>query len=141
VTVRTLAEADVDAVAAFDRPRFGGARRHVLARLLQEFPSRGRVARRADGGVAGYVIAQPQILGPWMAEDAGAAEALLAAALALPFDGPPVAYAPEANAGAAALLPRLGFTPHPESLRMRRGGPGPVGRPECLYGLAALAIG
>ena len=141
LAVRTLTEADLDAVAAFDRPRFGGSRLPALARFLQDFPGRGRLARRPGGGVAGYLIAQPQILGPWMAEDAAAAVALLAAALALPFDRPPVAYAPEPNVGAAALLPRFGFTAQPESLRMRRGGPGPVGRPECLYGLAALAIG
>ncbi len=139
--LRALAEGDLDAVAAFDRPRFGGARRHVLARFVQEFPGRGFVAWGANGGVAGYLMAQPCILGPWLAEDPSAAEALLAAALALPFAGPPVAFAPEPNAAAAALFARHGFTSLPESLRMQRGGRSHVGRPECVYGLAALAIG
>ena len=76
-----------------------------------------------------------------MAEDVEAAESLLIAALALPFDGPAVAYAPAPNGAAAALFARLGFAAHWESLRMRRGPAGPVGRPECVYGLAALAIG
>jgi len=46
LAVRTLTEADLDAVAAFDRPRFGGSRLPALARFLQDFPGRGRLARR-----------------------------------------------------------------------------------------------
>ncbi len=141
LAVHALRAAELDAVAAFDRPRFGGARRHVLARFLEDFPGRAFVARRPDGAVAGYLIAQARILGPWMAEGAAAAEALLVAALGLPFEGPPMAFAPEPNLATPALLRRFGFAAQPESLRMRRGGAGPVGRPECLFGLAALAIG
>ncbi len=146
--VRPLQAGDLDAVAAFDAPRFGGSRPRVLARFLEDFPARGFVARRPDGEVGGYLIAQRRAIGPWVAEDSGTAEALLAAALALPFDGPPIAYAPEPNAAAAAVFGRFGFRAYRESLRMRRRGPGapaastgPVGRPECLFGLAALAIG
>ena len=93
-------------------------------------------------------MAQPRILGPWVADDAEAAESLLIAGQALPFDGPAVAYAPAPNGAAAALFARLGFAAHWESLRMRRpgrgappAGAGTVGRPACLFGLAALAIG
>jgi predicted N-acetyltransferase YhbS len=138
--VGPLSPAELDEVAAFDRPRFGGARPHVLARFLEDFPRRAFVARRGGGAMAGYLIAQARVLGPWLAEDGDAAEALLATALALPFDGPPAAFTPEPNRVAAALLGRFGFTVQPESLRMRR-GEGLVDRPECLYGLAALAIG
>ena len=145
--VAALAKADLDAVAAFDAPRFGAERRRVLERFLDDFPVRGFVVRRSGGRVAGYLIAQARILGPWVAEDAEAAESLMRVGLALPFDAPAVAYAPAPNAAAAALFAHLGFAAHWESLRMRRRGPGappaagPVGRPECLYGLAALAIG
>ena len=135
-------------VAAFDGPRFGAPRRRVIERFLADHPGRGLAARRPAGGIAGYLIAQPRIIGPWLADDGETSEALLAAALALPFDRPPVAYAPEPNAAAAALFARCGFTAHWESLRMFRdsagtpgGSPGPVGRPDCLYGMAALAIG
>lgn len=99
------------------------------------------MARRPGDQVAGYLIAQPRILGPWVADDAEAAESLLIAALAFPFDGPAVAYAPAPNGAAAALFARLGFAAHWESLRMGRGHAGPVGRPEYIFGLAALAIG
>lgn len=139
--VRPLRAEDLEAVAAFDAPRFGGSRQRVLARFLWEFPGRGFVACRPDGDVAGYLVVQHQVIGPWVAEDAGAAESLLAAALALPTDGPALAYAPEPNAAGAATLKRFGFAAHRESLRMRRGGAGPAGRPGCVYGLAALAIG
>jgi ribosomal protein S18 acetylase RimI-like enzyme len=139
--VERFAGSDLDAVAAFDAQRFGTPRRRVLERFLGDFPGRGFVVRRPGGHVAGYLIAQSRVLGPWVAEDAAAAEALLVAALALPFDGPAVAYAPAPNGAAAALFARLGFAAHWESLRMRRGPAGPLGRPECVYGLAALAIG
>jgi GNAT superfamily N-acetyltransferase len=139
--VERLSGSDLDAAAAFDAPRFGTPRRRVLERFLGDFPGRGFVVRRAGGDVSGYLIAQSRVLGPWVAENAEAAESLLTAALALPFDGPAVAYAPAPNGAAAALLARLGFAAHWESLRMRRGGTGPLGRPECVFGLAALAIG
>jgi hypothetical protein len=140
-TVDRLVGSDLDPVAAFDAPRFGTLRRRVLERFLADFPGRGFVVRRPGGHVAGYLIAQSRVLGPWVAEDAATAESLLIAALALPFDGPAVAYAPAPNAAAAALFARLGFAAHWESLRMRRGPAGPLGRPECLFGLAALALG
>lgn len=136
-----LGPEDLDRVAAFDAPRFGASRRHVLARFLEDFPGRGLVAQRHGGDVAGYLIAQRRAIGPWVAEDAAAAASLLAAALSLPFDGPPAAYAPQPNAAAAAVFERFGFRAQREALRMRRGGAGPVGQPGCLYGLAALAIG
>jgi ribosomal protein S18 acetylase RimI-like enzyme len=139
--VERFAGSDLDAVAAFDAPRFGTPRRRVLERFLGEFPGRGFVARRPGGHVAGYLIAQSRVLGPWVAGDAAAAESLLIAALALPFDGPAVAYAPAPNGAAAALFARLGFAAHWESLRMRRGPAAPTGRPECIFGLAAPAIG
>jgi GNAT superfamily N-acetyltransferase len=132
---------DLDAVAAFDAPRFGADRRRVLARLLADCPGRGLVVRQAGGAAAGYLIAQGRILGPMVADGPAAAEALLAAALALPFDGPPTAFVPEPNVDAAAVFGRQGFAAQVESLRMRRGGAGPAGRPASLYGLAALAIG
>ncbi len=150
VAVGRLRAEDLDDVAAFDAPRFGAPRRRVLERFLADYPGRGWIARRAGGGVAGYLIAQARILGPWVADDGEAAGALLGAALALPFEGAPVAYTPEPNAAAAALFARFGFTAHWESLRMRRlsagtshagNGAGPVGRPQSVYGMAALAIG
>lgn len=91
--------------------------------------------------MGGYLFAQARIIGPWVSDDAGTAGALLASALTLAFDGPPVVYAPEPNMAAAAVFDRFGFRAQPESLRMRRGGTAPVGRSGCLYGLAALAIG
>ena len=148
VAVGPLRAADLDDVTAFDAPRFGAPRRRVIERFLRDYPGRGVLARLPGGGVAGYLIAQGRILGPWLADDGETAGALLEAALALPFDGAPVAFAPEPNAAAATLFARFGFTAHWESLRMRResaggsaAGAGPVGRPGCVYGMAALAIG
>jgi hypothetical protein len=133
--------ADIPALTAFDTPIFGGERAAVFAAALAEAPERAFVARDSEGQISGYLFAQPQVLGPWAAHTPADAEALLAAALTLPFDGAIRTLTPGSNADAAKLLMRFGFSPRRILRRMRRGGATAVGRRSRLYGQASLAIG
>jgi hypothetical protein len=139
--VGPLRAGDIAALVAFDAPIFGAERPAVFAAQLEEAPERAFVARDADGQISGYLFAQAQTLGPWVARTPAAAEALLATALALPFEGAPNALAPSSNADAATLLLRYGFSPRRSLRRMRRGGAAHPGQRAMLYGQASLAIG
>jgi GNAT superfamily N-acetyltransferase len=132
---------DIAALVAFDAPIFGAERPAVFAAQLKEAPERAFVARDADGQISGYLFAQAQTLGPWVARTPAAAEALLATALPLPFEGAPSALAPSSNADATTLLLRYGFSPRRSLRRMRRGGAAHPGQRAMLYGQASLAIG
>jgi hypothetical protein len=139
--VGRLCAADIPALAAFDAPIFGGDRAAVFAAARAEAPERAFVARDAEGQVSGYLFAQPQLLGPWAAGTPADAEALLAVALTLPFDGAIRTLTPSSNADAAKLLMRYGFSPRRMLRRMRRGGAAAAGRRSLLYGQTSLAIG
>jgi GNAT superfamily N-acetyltransferase len=138
--VGPLPEADLAALAAFDAPIFGASRAAVFAALLAEYPDRAFVARDEDSAVAGYLFAQPQTIGPWAARGPAEAEALLAAALTLDFEGAPRALVPGANAHAAGLLLRYGFSPQRTLRHMRRGSP-VADRRDLIYGQTSYAIG
>jgi hypothetical protein len=139
--ISPLRSENIPALAAFDEPIFGASRPAVFAMLLDESPGRAFVARDADGQISGYLFAQAQTLGPWAARTPADAEALLVAALRLPFEGAPGALIPGSNADAAQLLLRYGFSPRRSLRRMRLGGDVHPGRRALLYGQTSLAIG
>ena len=132
---------DIPTLTEFDEPIFGARRPGVFAMLLDESPARAFVARDADGLIGGYLFAQAQTLGPWAARMPADAEALLVAALRLPFEGAPGALIPGSNPDAAQLLLRYGFSPRRSLRRMRLGGDAHPGRRALLYGQTSLAIG
>jgi GNAT superfamily N-acetyltransferase len=139
--ISRMSDEDLPALVAFDTPIFGGARASVFAAALAEAPERAFLARDSAGQISGYLFAQPQVLGPWAARTPADAEALLAAALTLPFEGAIRTLTPGSNADAAKLLMRYGFSPQRLLRRMRRGGAAAAGQRSLLYGQASLAIG
>jgi len=139
--VGRLSAADIPALVAFDAPIFGGERAAVFAAALAEAAERAFIAHDSAGQISGYLFAQPQLLGPWAAHTPADAEALLAAALTLPFDGAIRTLTPGSNADAAKLLMRYGFSPQRLLCRMRRGGTAAAGQRSLLYGQTSLAIG
>jgi GNAT superfamily N-acetyltransferase len=132
---------DLPALAAFDAPIFGANRAAVLAAYLASDPSRAFVARTVSEQISGYLFAQVETIGPWVASDPESAEALLAAALPLQFESGPRVLIPGANSSGSALLLRYGFSPQRALRHMRRGGDGSPARRELLYGQASFAIG
>jgi predicted N-acetyltransferase YhbS len=140
-TVAPLREADLPALVAFDARYFGAAREAVLALCLHHYADRSFATRDETGAITGYLIAQDQRLGPWVAATPVAAEALLAHAVTRPFATAPVALVPAANRDAVALLERSGFTTSRDLRHMRYGGALALERRRHLYGQASFAIG
>ncbi len=139
--VRPVRPNDLPALVAFDTPRFGANREAVLATYLGEFVDRAFLSADDEGLITGFLLAQRWNLGPWMASTLQGAEALLAAALALPFDRPPTALAPAANPHAEQLLRRFGFAPTRTLRHMRLGGSPRLTRRIQMYGQASFALG
>ena len=139
--VPEITSADLDRVLAFDAQRFGDDRGRWL-RLFLASGCRGFVIER-HGELAGYAVAvrtDPAVrIGPCVAVDAGAARALVAAAL----EAGEIATVglPEANHQARALYEDLGFRQTASSLRMVRGPVTASGDPNQVFAIANGAVG
>jgi GNAT superfamily N-acetyltransferase len=134
-------ERDVADVLAFDRKLFGADRERLLRVYLADFGERFLVKRDPLGSVCGFLLAQPQRPGPWVARSVEDAADLLEAAFSLPFEGDINVIAPAANPFAAALFERYGFhflraLPHMGWGRL----PSPCQR-QFIYGQTSFALG
>lgn len=141
IHVEPLHPNDLQKLEAFDTPRFGTDRSNVLAALLADSPDRAFLARDEAGEIVGFLYAQHRRIGPWVATSADVAEALLARALALPFEDRALALAPSANTDAARLLARFGFVAQRRLRHMRLWGTPPLARRAHIFGLASFTIG
>ena len=139
--VRPLKFQDIQTLADFDTPIFGANRAGLFQALMTDFPDRGFAVCDASGGMAGYLFAQSQRLGPWAARSPQDAETLLQAALTLTFEGVPLAIAPETNTAASDLLGRHGFSHVLTNRHMQRGLSTMPGRRTAVYGQTSFAIG
>ena len=145
--VSLLRAADLPELVAFDTPYFGAERGAVLASYLADYPQRSFVIRNEAGQISGYLIAQPGVIGPWMAESVDEAEQLLLHALSLPFAKDVVTLTVlSANSDVMPLLTRYGFqvayrNGQRNILKHMRLGPAPSTLPAKLYAQASLAIG
>jgi GNAT superfamily N-acetyltransferase len=139
--VTPLAQDDLPALVEFDARYFGGSREALLAASFQLYADRIFATRDASGALTGYIVAQEQRLGPWVAATLEAAEALLAHALSLPYSEALSVLVPALNRDATELLERSGFSYTRELRHMRYGGEPALQRRERLYGQASFAIG
>jgi ribosomal protein S18 acetylase RimI-like enzyme len=142
-SVGRLLRDDLAAIAAFDAPCFGDDRSGVL-RLFFERAERGFSVMH-DGRPTGYLMVLRSDLGlrigPCVAADPYAAEALLTASLGVAVGEPITVGVPEPNRAAQEILERLGFEPTPPSLRMVRGPRAAEGRPDLVFAIANGAVG
>jgi predicted N-acetyltransferase YhbS len=139
--VERLTEADVERVSLLDQEAFGGVRGELLRDLQEEYANRSFLMRDTEGAPVGYVIAREQRLGPWVASDLYVAEALLQAALSLPFTHPLSVIMPLENAWGVELLPRYDFMCMSDVQHMQRGKPTTQPRRELIFGQLSVAIG
>jgi len=140
--VRGAKPVDLDSLAEYDRQRFGGDRRMILAVLLGDPAARVVIAER--GAVtAGYACIQnlPSRVGPMLADDPRVAETLLIEAFAhQPATDALRLNLPPNNAPGAEWLRGLGVDVEPWDGRMAR-GPQVPRRDETVYGMAFGALG
>jgi len=123
--VQPLGPDDVQELSEHDEPIFGVARRDHLALLIDQGPGGCFLHRDARGHIDGYLCSRPGAnatqIGPWVAGDAAAAEALLVAGLG-PLAGQAVFLdVPTARPGPSALVGRYGFETQRPLIRMYRG--------------------
>lgn len=138
-SVDILTGDDLGEVAAFDAARFGDDRGKALRYLYDAYPGGGRVARRRDGSVAGYLLTGTEGLGPFVAEE-DAARPLFGAALEL-FRGRTLSFTfPDANRLARELCREAGLEPFRSWLRMRLGPDPAPPRDGCIFN-ASVAKG
>jgi GNAT superfamily N-acetyltransferase len=139
--VRRLRIEDIQALAEFDAPIFGASRAALFRALLTDFPDRAFAVHDKSERMAGYLFAQSRRLGPWAARSPQVAEALLQAAMTLPYDGLPLAIAPKLNLAAADLFERFGFQLKLSNRHMQLGGSTLPGQRNIIYGQTSFAIG
>jgi GNAT superfamily N-acetyltransferase len=138
--VRSFSLEDLPAVVDFDESIFGARRGQVLTEFLRDFPDRGFVFEDQNG-ISGFLIAQEQRIGPWSASTDDVAQALLLAALRLPFGDPPKILIPTSNQIGATMLVRHGFVLQTSLDHMRRGGTANPIQRQNIFGLASFALG
>ena len=131
---------DFAKLVAFDTTYFGASREALLATYYVNDPQRVFITRGSRGNITGYLIAQAQTIGPWVAHSVEDAEQLLQCALALPYSAEPVVFVSARNIAALTLLARYGFVQTRSLGHMRRGLPVQRGRETTLYGQASLGL-
>ncbi len=134
-------EEDLSALTTFDEPAFGAKRAAALASYWADDPHRTLMTYDVRGNIAGYLIAQPHVIGPWVANTVEDAERLLAYALTLPFQGGLSVFVSARNETALRLLDRYGFSFERASSHMYRGKSVQRQRHTMLYGQASLGLG
>jgi GNAT superfamily N-acetyltransferase len=139
--VTPLAREDLPVLVEFDTRCFGGPREGLLAASLHLYAGRVIATRDELGEITGYLVAQEQRLGPWVAATPEAAKTLLAHALTLENANAPTILVPALNHDATDLLQRFGFASSRELRHMRYGGEPDLRRRERMYGQASFAIG
>lgn len=143
--IAALTTGDLPEIAALDARWFGVARPRVLTSLGGRNPELCLVARRA-GRIVGYLIARAGAdrlqIGPWGAEDAQVAEALLQAFLRRAPQGREVLLdVPEPNQSGPVLLTRYGLGIQRGYTRMYLGENLNPGEPAHVFGTSAAEKG
>ncbi len=141
VAIRTLDAGDLAALAAYDRPRFGGERRQLLELLLDDAATEF-VGVERRGELAGYASLRTDTprIGPVLADEPSIAETLLAEGFARTGTDELRLNLPPNNRLGAAWLRSLGVAVEPWDGRMAR-GPALPRREETLYGMTVGALG
>ena len=140
--VRRAGPDELDALAAYDRARFGGERRSLLAAIVADREAQTLLAER-DGTIEGYASVRDDEggrIGPYLADSPAVAETLLAVAFEIGGAESLRLNLPPDNTEGADWLRGLGLELEPWDGRMARGQPVPK-RSETMYGMAVGALG
>lgn len=139
--VSTVRESDIGRLRGFDTPIFGANRDKIFRTLLGHYPGRAFYTTTPDGRLNGYIFAQTERIGPWVASSEPAARSLLSAVLALPFKERPTVSVPGMNGRAKPLLEAFGFSSVFQNTHMRRCDIGFPDHRELVYGQTSFASG
>jgi ribosomal protein S18 acetylase RimI-like enzyme len=107
--IQPITPDDLEELVQLDTALFGAERRKLFQVLLNLYPGRAFMHRDAQGQMTGYIFAQENRIGPWAMMQSDSAEALLQAALSLPYKDTVSVYVPAENREALELVQRYGF--------------------------------
>lgn len=142
--LRPLRDADWPAIDALDAPAFGASRLPLLRSLAQRLPQAAWVAEQG-GRVGGYVLGrhgrEAVQIGPLLAGDAPAAQALLQAALAAVADRRVYVDWVDPQRALQTMLPSLGFVLQRPFTRMVHGAAAAPGDPARIVLAAGPELG
>ncbi len=140
-SVSILSARDAAELAAWDAETFGAARADVFEALLAAYPRRAVILHDEHDRIAGYLFAQSNRIGPWVARRSRNAEVLLQTALSWPYDSAVSVVVPELNRSAMDLLTRYGFEIVRTNRHMSRGSNTGSRKRENIYGQTSLGMG
>ena len=139
--IELLSVRELDELVQWDKTVFGANRHKVFQVLLDVFPGRAFMLRDEQGKIMGYLFAQRGRIGPWVVLEPGNAEALLQAALTLPYEETVSVVVPGVNKKGIELLQRYGFGRVRTNRQMGRGAGEPPGQRRKIYAQTSLAVG
>lgn len=145
IEIRRLSAADMEAVAHYDAPIFGGDRAALLSHLRERQPARASGAWR-DGELAGYALAREgrtwTQIGPVIADSEAIASSLIAASIR-PEAGSRnmLIDAMAAHPGLLDWLGQAGFAFQRPYIRMLRGTDRAPDRPRFVFAAAGPELG
>lgn len=125
----------------FDLLRFGADRSALLRSFFDDDPNRFLISYNREGEVDGFLVAQPRVIGPWVASSPEAAEGLLDRALEFSFDENPTIFVSASNRAALALLSKYGFDKQRTQRHMYRGKLIERDRKSSIYAQANFSFG
>lgn len=135
-------EFDVPRLVDFDSPIFGANRTQLLLHLKYALPGRFIVSRDREGRINGYLVAQGQTIGPWVASDKEVSEKLLSHALrTYSFESGPEVFTSASNLDALKILDALGLREQRRLSHMYRGKTIQRERATRIYGQTSLGLG
>jgi GNAT superfamily N-acetyltransferase len=132
---------ELEGVIEFDQAIFGARREKLLRLFWDTYVGRSFISRDNQGRVAGYLFAQEQRIGPWMAMTAEDGKTLLGAAGELRYSGEPRIIVPEENKPAGLLLNEAGYVLRATHSHMMRGKGGLPGMRRYIWGQSCYALG
>jgi GNAT superfamily N-acetyltransferase len=144
IIVGAATAGDLAEIVAYDTPKSGYRREAILADLWRRSTGFAQVARRSDGGLAGFVLGRDgQLswhLGPIVADNEATALALLSAAAGA-LAQPLIVDVPETHRQLRGWLRDRGATAPRRYTRMLRVADRRIGEAECVFALAGPELG
>lgn len=142
---RPMRSDDISAVLALDAELFGLERKHILIRLIEEFPTLAWVdyhRSRLEGYLLGHWLGSRVHLGPWMSWTVASAERLLLAAMEQLQGQPLIINVPDYNGRSLLLVRNHNLQRVRYCTRMIYGDAQPVeGELLTQFSVASLATG
>lgn len=139
--VRLVSPRELHLLEECDTGAFGANRRRVLDALLRTYPGRAFMVQDNHHRTSGYLFAQRNRIGPWGMQSLEYAEALLLAALSVPFHGDVSVVVPGSNREAIELLHQYQFKKVRVNRHMGRGISVPLVHDSKIFGKASLSLG